>query len=88
MASTLCGGQVGVQLRQRVVGRIGQQLAVAAQVAGLAQVVGLVVQLALGIAQQGLDVHLLGHQAGHAEQRGHVVHIAVNALHARRGTGS
>ena len=61
-----------------------QQVAEGLQELGLLVVVGLILELALGVFQQGLDVQFHRQQAGHAQQRGDIVHVAV---YARRHAG-
>ena len=58
------GGQIGVQFGQRKRRCVDQQVAIALQETALLQVIGLIVQLALGVPQQRLDVHFLGQEPG------------------------
>ena len=72
------------RVRQHEVLRVAEQAAEAVQVLGLAAVVGLLVELALGLGEQRREVERLGQQAGDAQQGGDVVHVAVDAAaHAR-----
>jgi hypothetical protein len=48
-------------------------------VAGLAEVIRLLVQLPLRLRQQGLDVEPLRQDAEEAQQRGDIVDVAVDA---------
>ena len=59
---------------------VSQQRAKLVQALRLAHVVGLFVQLAFGFGQQGRYIQVARQQARHAQQRGHVVHITVDAL--------
>ena len=61
-----------------------QQVAKGLQEVRLLVVVSLILELALGVLQQRLDIQFRRQQAGHAQQRGDVVHVAVYARrHAR-----
>ena len=73
------GAQLGDHLGQREVRVIGEQAAVMLQVGGLLEVVGLVVELALGLVEQRRDVEAGRQQARDAQQRRHVVHVAGDA---------
>ena len=47
--------------------------------AGFGQIVGLLVQLYFGFAQQRSQIHAAWHQTGQTQQRRDIVDIAVNA---------
>ena len=57
-----------------------EQLAEARQVRRLVRIVGLFVQLRLGVGQHRVDVELGRQQPGELDQRGDIVDIAVDAL--------
>ena len=71
--------QVRVELRQHERVRPFQQLAKPGQMLSFGAVVGLVVQLALGLGHQGGDVHAARQKARQTHQGGHVVDVAVDA---------
>ena len=57
-----------------------KQFCETAQMLRFSQIIGFGMQLALCLVQQGREVHRAGQQARQAEQGGHIVHIAVDAV--------
>jgi hypothetical protein len=73
------GGQLFHRRGHQEARVVGQQIAIVAHLRRLAHIVGLFVQLALGLFQQRRDVERGGQQVGQAQQRGHIVHIGIDA---------
>ncbi len=72
-------GEILVDVRYDHLGLVGEECGVAAQVAGLGLVVGLVSKLTLGLLDQRPEVDLARKDPGHAQRCRQVVDVAVDA---------